>query len=132
MRFFDTKNREHKIDIRPSRWKKKEVGEGRGLFQSKVGILLDELYSGDLILEEFPCVGEGLYIDFFLPRRRLAIEVQGSQHNKFNSFFHRSKADFLAQQKRDERKELWCEINLIRLVKINYGEDEENIKMALS
>jgi len=62
----------------------------------------------------------------------LAVEVQGDQHHKFNPFFHKSKADFLAQRKRDKVKEKWCSINEIRLVKIDWGEDEENIKSKLS
>ena len=132
MKFLDTKGREHSIDIRPSRWPKKEIGEGRGRFQSEVGNVLEELFPSDVILEEFPCVGDGLHLDFFLPRRKLAVEVQGEQHYSFNAFFHRSKADFVAQQRRDKRKERWCEVNDIRLVKIKWGEKEENIKEALA
>lgn len=131
MKFFDTKGREHKVDIRPSKWAKKEVGEGRGLFQSKVGEILEDGFPADVILEEFPCKGEGLFLDFFLPRSRLAVEVQGAQHFKFNPFFHKDKASFLRQQKRDNRKAKWCEINDIRLVKIIWGEKEEKIKILL-
>jgi hypothetical protein len=131
VKFLDTKGREHKIDIRPSRWQKKEMGEGRGKFQSQVGDILEEVFPDDFVLEEFPCAGEGLHLDFFLPRRKLAVEVQGEQHYKFNAFFHKSKADFVAQKNRDKRKENWCEINSIRLVKIRWGEKEENIKLSL-
>jgi len=127
VRFFDTRGREHKIDIRPSRWPRKEAGEGRGLFQSEVGEILDETYPTDIILEEFPCKGEGLSLDFFLPRRLLAIEVQGSQHHTFNPFFHHDKAAFKASQGRDKRKKEWCEINKITLIEIEWGEDRENI-----
>ena len=28
-----------------------------------------------------------LSLDFFIPHRKIAIEVQGSQHDEFNSFF---------------------------------------------
>lgn len=131
MKFVDTKGREHKVDIRPSKWKKKEIGEGRGKYQSEVGIILEEMYPADTVLEEFPCCGEGLFLDFFLPRKKLAVEVQGAQHYKFNAFFHSSKADFKAQQGRDKRKAAWCEANGIRLVKIRWGEKEENVREAL-
>jgi hypothetical protein len=131
LKFIDTRGREHKVDIRPSRWKKKEVGSGRGLFQSKVGDILEDKYPADIILEEFPCSGEGLFLDFFLPRSKIAVEVQGPQHKKFVAFFHNTKADFQKQVQRDKRKESWCEINEIRLIKIDWGEKEENIKNVL-
>jgi very-short-patch-repair endonuclease len=78
-------------------------------------------------LEEFPLPGEGLYLDFFLPSHMIAIEVQGTQHTKYNPFFHKDRAAFLDGQKRDRRKASWCEINKIRLVLIDYNETTENI-----
>jgi hypothetical protein len=131
LKFTDTKGREHKIDIRPSRWKKKDVGNGRGLYQSKVGNILQEHFPHDIVLEEFPCSGEGLFLDFFLPRSKIAVEVQGEQHKRFVAFFHSTKADFIKQQQRDKRKELWCELNEIRLIKIDWGEKEEKILNVL-
>lgn len=130
MKFIDTKGKEHSIDIRPSKWKRKEIGEGRGLYQSKVGEILARQFQ-DNILEEFPVVGEGLYLDFFLPSERLAIEIQGSQHYHYNKYFHGDKSRFLEQQKRDRKKAEWCELNKIRLVLINYDEPEENILLKI-
>lgn len=130
MKFIDTKGREHKVDIRPSRWPRKEIG--RGKFQSQVGEILDDLFPGCHVLEEFPCKGDALYLDFFIPRRLIAVEVQGDQHKKFNPFFHKTQADFLAQKNRDRRKVQWCEINKIHLVKIDYGESKTNIINKLS
>jgi len=132
MKFIDTKGREHKMDIRPSRWKVKEEFTGRGIFQTKVGTILEELYPGDILLEEFPCCGEGLFLDFFLPRRLLAVEVQGRQHREFVAFFHKTNADFKAQQKRDSVKQEWCERNNIRLVKIDTGTNEDKIRKAFA
>lgn len=129
MKFFDTSGREHKIDLRPSKWSRKE--EGRGKFQTEVGNLLAELYPLHHIFEEFPCPGERLFLDFFIPTKRLAIEVQGSQHNNFNPFFHEDKSAFARQQANDKRKEDWCKLNNIVLLKINWGEKRENIIKAL-
>lgn len=131
MKFFDTSGREHKIDLRPSKHPLKEIGEGRGKFQSEVGEILNELYPLYHIFEEFPCAGEGLFLDFFLPSKKLAIEVQGVQHDRFNSFFHEDKKAFARQQANDRRKAKWCELNSIRLVKIKWGEKRENIIKAL-
>ncbi len=127
MKFIDTKGREWSVDIRPSRWPLKAIGEGRGIFQSEVGEILAERWPHDIILEEFPCKGEGLALDFFLPRRKIAVEVQGTQHSTFNPFFHADKAAFLASKMRDKRKAKWCEVNDILLLKIEWGEDKENI-----
>jgi len=132
MKFFDTKGREHTKDIRPSKYPRKPIGQGRGKFQSEIGGVIAELFPGYHILEEFPCVGDGLHLDFFVPQKRLAVEVQGTQHYKFNKFFHQDKAAFVRQQSNDKRKVLWCELNDIRLVKIAWGESEENIKKALA
>lgn len=131
MKFFDTSGREHRVDIRPSKWPKKEVGEGRGKFQSEVGDILEEVYPGRHILEEFPCVGERLFLDFFIPSKGIAVEVQGAQHHQFNRFFHKDKRAFAIQQENDKRKEEWCKVNDIKLIKINWGEKRENIIKAL-
>lgn len=127
MKFTDTKGRLHSIDIRPSRWPQKALGEGKGKFQSKIGSLLNDIYPGDIICEEFPCVGEGLQLDFFIPRKKVAVEVQGRQHNEFVEFFHGTAEGFKAQKARDSRKEEWCELNGIRLVKIEWGAKTNNI-----
>jgi hypothetical protein len=132
MKFYDTRGRQHRIDVRPSKWPRKEIGSGRGKFQSQVGEILQDLFAGYYVLEEFPCLGDGLYLDFFIPAKGLAVEVQGAQHHKFNPFFHKDKAAFVRQVENDKRKAQWCEINEIRLVKINWGESEENIKKALA
>jgi hypothetical protein len=127
LKFRDTRGREHSIDIRPSRWQRKAVGEGRGKFQSKVGDILAELYPGDVICEEFPCSGDNLALDFFVPRKNIAIEVQGRQHREFVAFFHGDRTGFIRQKQRDSRKSEWCKINGIRLVKIDTGTEEEKI-----
>jgi len=132
VKFEDLSGREHFIDIRPSRWPRKNIGEGRGKFQTEVGNIIDEIYPDEIILEEFPCLGTGLYLDFFLPRRRLAVEVQGRQHRQFVAFFHKTKADFKAQQKRDILKEDWCKLNEITLIKIDTGTDEDKIRKAFA
>lgn len=125
MKFYDTKGREHKVDIRPSRWKRKATGEGRGTYQSEVGEMLANEYPGQTVLEEFPIPGERLYLDFFLPKKKLAIEVQGDQHHHFNSFFHEDKYAFRASQERDKRKAKWCQLNGVDLIKVDWGTKEE-------
>jgi hypothetical protein len=128
LKFKDFNGREHSIDLRPSRWKRKATGDGRGIYQSFVGEILAKEFPGEHVLEEFPCVGESGFLDFFLPSRMIAVEVHGTQHYTYNKYFHASRAAFIEQQKRDKRKAQWCEINNIKLIIIDYEEPEENVR----
>ena len=62
--------------------------------------------------------GKTLYADFFLPRIRLICEVHGVQHKIYVPFFHKTKQDFFASKKRDQRKRDWCTLNEIILVEL--------------
>lgn len=130
--FFDTKGREHKIEIRPSKYPRRELGDGRGKYQSQVGEVLQRIHPLYHVLEEFPCVGEGLHLDFFIPQKKLAVEVQGSQHYKFNRFFHADKNAFARQKANDSRKSRWCQLNDIQLVVINWGTPMELVEEMLT
>jgi hypothetical protein len=118
------------MDIRPSKWKRKP--SGRGKFQSEVGEILSAFFVGDYVLEEFPVAGERLFIDFFMPKTKLAVEVHGRQHYEFVEHFHGDKAAFLATKARDKRKVLWCELNKIKLIIIDYGATEKEILESLT
>jgi hypothetical protein len=77
------------------------------------------------ILEEVPIPirkSETLYLDFYLPLKKLCIEVHGEQHYKFVSFFHNNMLAFLKAQKRDKEKEEWCEINNIKHIVLPHYE----------
>ncbi len=87
--------------------------------QINLGNLLKAIYGPVEIFEEFIIPDSKLSLDFFLPKRKLALEFQGKQHYTINNFFHKNKQDFINQQKRDLRKMEWCQINGITLVEIN-------------
>ena len=79
------------------------------------------------ILEEVHLPGEKLYLDFYLPLLKLAIECQGGQHDKYTPFFHgelKSKG-FANAKSRDRRKREFCENNGITLLYFYPKEDEE-------
>lgn len=131
MKFISTKGREHAIDIRPSRWPRRPEGECKSKLQWGVSVIIDELYPYEAILEEFFVPGDSLYIDFFLPRKRLAVEVHGRQHYEYSEFFHGSKKKFKQSQERDSRKKHWCELNGIKLIEIAYDDKEDSIRSKL-
>lgn len=101
----------------------------RSKIQKRVKDLLFDHWSGDVVFEEFPVLGSRMTIDFFNANKRLAIEVDGGQHYKYNKFFHsNNRLNFLEQLKRDEKKENFCEMNKITLVRI-IESDELNCEL---
>ena len=73
----------------------------------------------DVVFEEFPVAGTRMTLDFYNATTKVAIEVDGNQHYRFNKFFHsNSRQNFLEQLKRDEKKEYFCEINNIKLIRV--------------
>jgi very-short-patch-repair endonuclease len=99
--------------------------------QKRVKDLLKKYWIADIVFEEMPVISTRLTIDFYNANKKIAIEVDGNQHYKFNKFFHsNSRQNFLAQLQRDEKKELFCEINNIKLVRILESDklDEELLK----
>jgi very-short-patch-repair endonuclease len=132
MMFKSIKGREFTIDLRPSKWPRRTEAQCKSNIQWRVGQLIDKRFPGQPVLEEFYIPGEKLRIDFFLPRSKLAVEVMGEQHYTYSKFFHGNKENFIASKSRDSRKALWCEINDIKLVKIDEKMTEEEIEKVLS
>ena len=95
--------------------------------------LIKEVYHSYRILEEVKLPGSTsthkrsvLYLDFFIPNIRKAVEVHGRQHYEYTPFFHKSKADFILAKARDEDKIEWCELNNIEILTLKYsGSDDE-------
>jgi very-short-patch-repair endonuclease len=94
-------------------------GPCRSKIQKKVKDLLHKHWFADIVFEELPVLGTKMTLDFYNANKKTAIEVDGSQHYKYNKFFHgNSRQKFLDQLKRDEAKEFFCEVNNIKLVRI--------------
>ena len=97
--------------------------------------LLKERFITAKILEEVPIKlhrNQVVYFDFYIPLRRLAVEVQGEQHFKYVPFFHRSIANFIKAKKLDTDKKEWCEINGITLVYFLWSESLEQWKLKIT
>lgn len=99
--------------------------DSRSKFQTQVKKFLKNYWLHNVIFEEFPIVGTRLSLDFYNANKKIAIEVQGRQHTNYIKFFHQTRANFLSQLKRDEKKEKFCELNGITLVTI-YEKDDIN------
>lgn len=87
--------------------------------------LLARLFPAESRLEELTLPGtKGLRADFFLPHRRMVVEVQGDQHDTFVPFFHADVTHLWAQRQRDQRKQDWCNLNDVTWVELPHDESE--------
>jgi hypothetical protein len=67
-----------------------------------------------------------LKADFFIPVRKLIVEVHGRQHTEFNNFFFANKMEFYKAQARDKDKKTWCELNELILIELFENESIED------
>ena len=96
----------------------------RSKLQYKVKKSLEKIWANNIVLEEMPVVGTKLSLDFYNANKKIAIEVQGRQHNQYVPHFHgNNKINFIAQLRRDHQKKEFCEINNIKLIEL-YEEDD--------
>ncbi len=107
---------------------RRKTSKGHGIAKK----LITDFYPTCRIYEEVPVILQGtekqksqVFLDIYIPSLSLAVEIQGRQHYEYNSFFHKSKLDFLKAQQRDRNKVEWCELNNINLVILPYGKEEE-------
>jgi hypothetical protein len=90
--------------------------------------IITEVYPTLQILEEVPIQlrkNETLYLDFYLPLKKICFEVHGEQHYRFVPFYHSNMLNFLKAQKRDREKQEWCEINNIKYISLPYNDEKE-------
>ena len=70
------------------------------------------------------------HLDFFIPKLNIAIECQGIQHYKKDSFYAK-KNGFDKIKKLDENKKQLCKINNIKLIYIPYNLSNEQISKKI-
>jgi hypothetical protein len=90
----------------------------RSKIQTAVKSFLFKFWQYDLVFEEMPVLGTRNTLDIVNITKKIAIEVHGSQHIKYNSFFHRNRNDFRTQLERDLQKQEWCRINNLTYIDI--------------
>ena len=57
-------------------------------------------------------------LDMFDEEQKLAVEYDGPQHYEFPNDYHKSEAEFVAQQSRDRQKDAECKKRDVRLVRV--------------
>lgn len=117
MTLFDTHGR--LITMSVARYRVAWEKQSRSKFQFQVKKLLKPIWYIDVVFEEFPVFGTRLRLDFYNATKKIAVEVNGPQHEKYNPFFHGdSPVSFIKGIKRDLHKHSWCAKNQITLVEI--------------
>jgi hypothetical protein len=110
-------------NTRESNWPQKTESSCRSKIQFQIGQIIKKRYPLDPVLEDITIPDTRLSLDFFIPHRKLAVEVQGEQHDQMNPYFHKSNAEFEEQKERDEMKRFFCELNSIKLLEIRTVKD---------
>lgn len=132
MKLNDIRGRPISIDVSHKNYPPKN--QHRSNRQGYCLDLIREVYPRDIIIEEFTIPGSRMSLDFFIPSRRLAIEIQGEQHQSHINFFHgdrRYSKSYGNQKIRDSQKSYWCENNEIRLVEIHPCDIDVEVKRKI-
>lgn len=112
------------VDTRQTTFPLRGELASKSKIQFACGQLIKSKFPADTILEEFSLPGNStLFLDFYLPSRKIAFEIQGRQHKEYVPFFHGSPAGFKEAVGRDTAKRRWCEINGITLYAIDSIKD---------
>ena len=90
------------LDGHEKKWKLDSAAAGKKSGPHlQVQELLKELYPTFLILEEIQIEVKNnkyLYLDFYLPLLKLAVEIDGNQHKEYTPFFHKSEYKKISNQ----------------------------------
>jgi hypothetical protein len=108
--------------------------ENKSSYHLKARELLTDLFPTLQILEEVPIPlrrSETLFLDFYLPLKKLCLEIHGEQHYKFVAFYHSNMLGFLKAQKRDKEKQEWCSINNIQFIELPYDESIDDWRQRI-
>ena len=117
MKLYDIKGR--LINKSVTKYRIKWDGECRSNFQYEVKQFFKKFWYGQICYEEFPVYGTRMKVDLINMTKRIAVEVQGAQHEQFNKFFHNnSRANYLKSITRDHDKIVWLENNNFKILEI--------------
>lgn len=98
-------------------------GKSRSKLQFKFKEFFYPYWKNHIVYEEFPVYGSMLKVDLLNATKKIAVEIQGNQHESFNKFFHdNSRLKYLQSIKRDVKKVKWLEMNEFKFLEL-YEDD---------
>lgn len=102
-------------------------GKSRSKLQFQFKQFFYSYWKNHIVYEEFPVYGTMLKVDILNATKRIAVEIQGNQHESFNKFFHNdSRLKYLNSIKRDVKKQEWLNINGFKFLEL-YENDLKNL-----
>ncbi len=123
MKFIGLDGKEYRLDTRRSSYPMRSEAASPSKIQYACSKVLREKFPVSTILEEVTLPGHKLRLDFFLPDLRLVVEVNGTQHTEYNTFFYKTRRAFLEAQARDSDKATLCAMNNWTLYTVENSED---------
>ena len=126
MKLLNLQGKFVEIDERQSKHPLRNREGCKSNLQFECGQLLKKHFPFDSILEEL-YIPDGFYLDYFLPLRKMAFEINGRQHDEYVEHFHGSKKGFARAKSRDVNKARWCLINNIDLYVVYSVDDMKEI-----
>ena len=96
--------------------------------QYQVKQFLCPYWKHHIVYEEFPVYQTRMRVDILNATKRIAVEVNGTQHSQYSKFFHGNRANYLRSIKRDFKKLEWLELNKFKLIEIEADEVEQLTK----
>jgi len=96
--------------------------KSRSKIQFKVKQFLKPFWKTQIVYEEFPVYGTQMKVDILNATHKIAIEVNGIQHEEFSEFFHGHPVNYLKSFNRDSLKRNWLEENGFKLIEIRQSE----------
>ena len=94
-------------------------GKSRSNLQFRFKQFFYPYWKNHIVYEEFPVYGTMLKVDILNATKKIAVEIQGGQHESFNKFFHdNSRLKYLQSIKRDVQKEKWLNINGFKFLEL--------------
>ena len=88
----------------------------RSKFQFDVNQWFRKYWKSHICLSEMPVFGSKMSCDLVNLTRRVVCEMNGIQHDQWNSHFQPTRLSWLNQMTRDEMKRERCEMNNLQLV----------------
>lgn len=123
MKFIGLNGKEYRLDTRRSSYPMRTEAASPSKIQFACAQLLRRKFPVSTILEEVTLPGHKLRLDFFIPDLKLVVEINGTQHTEFNTFFYKTRRAFLDAQARDSSKAEICEMNNWTLITVESPED---------
>ncbi len=104
--------------------------------ETRTRIIFEKLFDVkfDTIRPDFlknPESGYNLELDGFNVTKNIAFEVQGIQHSRYSSYFHRTRSKFIEQIRRDIYKEYICKKCGIVLIVIPFNVKLRNLEQYI-